>query len=978
MDLLDFKQGPAERIEEFVERVQDECWKKKVDFAYGFKVMVNGVREKEKIRDLGRAVCWEELKEMLERTRWVEQVMGSDKGNDTMATQRTPVTRRGPITCFKCGKEGHIATRCFGRVGMTADSGLQTKSIQVDCDTATLRVGILGRVYEALVDSGASRSLISQALVDRLKIRTRLCEEEKRCTLANNGFTMVREWCGLNLVIGEGEIYNEFFVLDCGPDSDNITLGRDFMRENKTEFVYMSKGPSHSCRIETSPDTTVCKKNHRVSYHVARKVEKEAEDLLSRGFIEPSESSWANPIRPVEKPNGKIRLCLDLRDLNRIVKSDNYSLPRITEILEGLKGKTFFSKIGLKDAFYSIEIIEEHRHKTAFMVGHKLYQWTRMPMGFKNTPSIFQRAIDKVLQGVVGIGCQVYVDDIVVFGETKEEHDRFLTEVLRRLRVNGFVINREKSKFGIEEIEYLGFVVSKDTRRPKMDPANPIEQYPRPTSPRELQRFLGLVNYYRTFINNCARVQEPLTRLCRKGVKFVWEEEQERAFAACKEALLGEKVLRLPDFRRRFVIYTDASDEALGAILSQEDDSGKEYVVQYASRTLTSAERKYSISEKECLGIVYAVEHFQYYVRGTRFKLITDHQALAFLQGKDFKNYRINRWYNRVMEYDFEIEYREGSKMGNVDPLSRILIGPNEEERGVQEKIREAHVLTGHHGRVATKEKLKEMADEAEPKIKDKDVERVLRGCDKCLRFNDKRQIRYVKVGARRPLEKVAADIMGPVQGKYVLNIIDYYSRFGRSYVIKGKDGTSVMKCIKKFFTEHGTPDTMITDNENIFLDKRLQMFFRSVGTDHHLTTPHKHTSNGRVERFNKAIGEIIKKLDGRLEVRVEKANEYYNNSYNNSWHSAIKNKPVNLLLGNEMNIGDSGMPEQEPSTEDFKVDGVVLMERHTVNRDKFGPRFEGKVMEILGNGTFKVMVDGVPRKRHYTQMKRLPMIGWM
>jgi hypothetical protein len=362
----------------------------------------------------------------------------------------------------------------------------------------------------------------------------------------------------------------------------------------------------------------------------------------------------------------------------------------------------------------------------------------------------------------------VFIDDIIVFGETTSEHDENLKRVLERLDKYGLKVNKSKFIHRQEEVEYLGHIISKEGIKPRYNGKYSIENYLRPKNLKEVQKFIGLVNYYRRFIRSCANLIEPISSLLKKGKKFEWGTEQEEAFNKARQELLNSKVLRLPDFAKKFILYTDASDIALGAILSQLDDFGNEYVVAYASRVLRPEEKKYSISEKECLGIIYGLEHFNYYLMCKSFDLVTDHKVLIFLNEKESRNARISRWYDKISEYDINIVYKKGSELQNVDALSRIEIKEKKELTEL-ELVEKAHEEVGHKGLYATKQRIKEIKGRM---VSDKKIKDYIKKCMKCVEQNDKRSRGYVFVETSEPLEKVGMDICGPIMGKYILCII--------------------------------------------------------------------------------------------------------------------------------------------------------------------------------------------------------------
>lgn len=284
-------------------------------------------------------------------------------------------------------------------------------------------------------------------------------------------------------------------------------------------------------------------------------------------------------------------------------------------MIYNLKEMSYFSKIDLKDGFFQVPLAEEDRFKTAFRFKHQLYEWNVMPMGFKNSPAIFQRVMDNALREEIGKCCFVYVDDILVFGRTEKEHDLGLERVLKQLERNKLEINKEKTILKIRETEFVGYNVKENEIRPIIDDKEAIENYCRPKNRHDVQSFVGLVNYYRKFIPNCSSLMEPITRLLSTKIDFKWEDEQEKVFIKVKKILLSEMVLNQPDYTKDFILETDACSYGLGAILSQDFKEGRKPVI-FISGKLKTEEVNYSISEKECLATLWAMEKLKYFLYG--------------------------------------------------------------------------------------------------------------------------------------------------------------------------------------------------------------------------------------------------------------------------------------------------------------------------------------------------------------------------
>ena len=468
------------------------------------------------------------------------------------------------------------------------------------------------------------------------------------------------------------------------------------------------------CSIDTIPGKVVCVKPYTVPKALEDRVLAEIEKLKEKKYIVESSSSWCNNMVPVTKPDGGIRITINFKMLNQLVQPDKYSLPKMNEFIHGLQGQKFFSKIDLKDGFFHIPVKKEHRHKTAFRVKNRLYEWNVMPQGFINSPAIFQRFMDKVLNGLIGKYCYVYVDDILIFGEDEKEHDLGFEKVLERLVDAGLKGNKEKMEYKVRKIRFLGHIIEKNKIHLAMDKEEAVKNLLPPKSKEEVQKFMGIVNYYRKFIEKCAEKSEELLKFLRNDLAFVWSDKEQKAFESLKQELLTPRVLRQPDFKKLFILDTDASNSGIGAVLSQNFDDG-EHPVIFLSRRLRNAELNYSISEKEMLAALWAMEQLHYYLYGRKFLLRTDHKALlAFNVRGEVKSRRIERWYYRLQTYTFEVVYRKGEEQGNADCLSRSytnnIAKENSETVTEEEKrriIRSFHQKLIHRGAKIRDEEIK-------------------------------------------------------------------------------------------------------------------------------------------------------------------------------------------------------------------------------------------------------------------------------
>ena len=313
------------------------------------------------------------------------------------------------------------------------------------------------------------------------------------------------------------------------------------------------------------------------------------------------------------------------------------------------------------------------REKTAFVTKQGLFEWLVMPFGLCNAPATFQRLMDEVLAELKFKCVVVYFDDIVIFSDSFEEHLIHLEQVFKKLTEANLQAKLSKSEFGLKEVGFLGFIIGADGMKPDPTTIQAVSDFRVPQSVKEVRSFIGLCSFYRTFIRGFAAIANPLHHLTKKDIEFVWSSDAQSAFTQLKKALTTAPILASPEFGKPFILTTDASKFALGAVLSQVQE-GKERAIRYASRSMNAAERNYSVTEKECLAIVWAIGMYRCYLLGTNFTIITDHKPLVQLPSLklDDPYGRLARWTLKLQHYNYNVVYKKGELNTNADALSRM------------------------------------------------------------------------------------------------------------------------------------------------------------------------------------------------------------------------------------------------------------------------------------------------------------------
>ena len=459
------------------------------------------------------------------------------------------------------------------------------------------------------------------------------------------------------------------------PDTDNQIL-RALLRSYHDVFsardtpIRVADGVPKAT-IETGSATPIRQNPYRLPFAKRKVVDDSVRDMLNDGIIRPSTSPWASPITLAPKKDGTTRFCVDYRKLNEVTRKDAYPLPHIQDVFDQLVGATVFSTLDLRSGYWQFPMAEESIAKTAFTCHLGLFEFVRMPFGLSNAPAIFQRTMNKVLSGLIGVCCMVYIDDIVIYSTSINEHMRHLDQVFQRLRSAGLQLKPSKCSFLKTEIELLGYTVSARGISPLPDKVSAIQNLIAPTDKTAVRSFLGMAGYYRQCIQGFATLAVPLQEAASPKKHFIWGPEQENSFQAIKKALTTAPILAHPDPTRPYILYTDASDKCIGAILVQRDNDGIERVIHYLSHTLSGAQLSWPTIEKEAYAVVYALKKLHAYLWGATFEIHTDHKPLLSLFLSEIKNTKIQRWAIQISEYGAPIKYHPGKLNVRADMLSR-------------------------------------------------------------------------------------------------------------------------------------------------------------------------------------------------------------------------------------------------------------------------------------------------------------------
>lgn len=428
-------------------------------------------------------------------------------------------------------------------------------------------------------------------------------------------------------------------------------------------------------KIRTRHENPIYTKSYRYPFKYKNEVDKQINEMLEQGIIRNSNSPYSAPIWIVPKKmdasgNQKFRLVVDYRKLNEITIADKFPIPNIDDILDKLGHAKYFTTLDLAKGFHQIEINHDDIPKTAFSTSSGHYEWLRMPFGLCNAPATFQRLMNTILAKYVGKICFVYLDDIIIFSSSLQEHIDSLRKIFKTLRDANLKVQLDKCEFLKHETEYLGHIISDKGVQPNPKKIEAVKMFPIPKTQHQIRQFLGLVGYYRKFIKSFSEIAKPLTNKLKLKAKVnINDPEYANAFKKLKTLLISHPILAYPNFNKEFVLTTDASNYAIGAVLSQDG-----HPICYASRTLNEHEINYATFEKELLAIVWGVGQNRVYLYGVRFTIQTDQRAISFLHNTKNENSRVLRWKIRLSEYDYKIEYLAGKENKVADALSRPIM----------------------------------------------------------------------------------------------------------------------------------------------------------------------------------------------------------------------------------------------------------------------------------------------------------------
>ena len=795
--------------------------------------------------------------------------------------------------CKKCHTPGHWARVCRGgrRIHPTSSSDGTTASLQLCHLSATapsclkvslIKVYIQGKEMEALIDTGSSHSFIKASVATELQLCMKNSTEtvslaSSKCKIQVRGHVLT----DISL---QGETYYgvRFGVIDnlCA----DVLIGVDFMVHNKLQTIILgSDSAGKETRLELllancnnvlaysksahNSDSRLfhylkpgCKpiaiKSRNYSYEDRQFIIDEVDRLLRNGIIEPSKSPWRAQVIVTREGRHKRRMVIDYsRTINIYTELDAYPLPRIDTMVNELSKYSYFSTLDLEDAYYQEEIPECDRPYTAFEANGRLFQFTKIPFGVTNGVSAFQRRVDHFIASNKLQDTFAYVDNWTVCGKTREEHDLNLSRLRDAATRHGYKFNQKKCVYAVKEISLLGYTVSQGEIRPDADRLKPLQELPVPRDLPSLRRAVGLFSYYSQWVSNFSQRIHPLVH----NKSFPMDDQAESAFEELKKEI-GKSTLYHIDEDKPFVIESDASDHAIAATLNQ---CGRP--LAFFSRSLRLCEQKHASVEKEALAIVEAVRKWRHFLYNKHFTLITDQRSVSFMfdtsKRSKIKNDKIERWRLELACFSYDIVYRAGKLNIPSDALSRIVCSSTFAVNRVISSTACASLFEYHdkmcHPGVT---RLFHFVRSRNLPFSIEDVKRVCRDCRVCCKIKPRylKRPKTVLVKATQPWERISIDFKGPIPSstpnKFMLTVVDEYSRFPFAFPCKQTDAKTVINCLSRLFSVFGMPMFVHSDRGSGFVSQVTRNWLHSQGVATSNSSPFHPTGNSQVERFNGVI----------------------------------------------------------------------------------------------------------------------------
>ena len=771
--------------------------------------------------------------------------------------------------CHNCTKKGHFAKMCRSQKMSTSSALSSTSHLGVlsasvsSVSKALIPITVNGQAICALFDTGSSESFLNKNILKRLKVETE----------QSNGIVSMASTCLTTPIVGccrvmlqyRGNKYPDFRMSVLPQLCSDAILGQDFMRLHQSVAVEFGgkRPPLLVCALKAlklespslfqnlTPDVRpVATKSRRYSAEDTAFIHSEIQRLLCDEIIEETNSPWRAQVLVTRNENHKKRLVIDYsQTINRFTLLDAYPLPTISDLVNKVAKHTVFSKLDLKSAYHQIKLKENEKQFTGFEADGRLFQFVRMPFGVTNGVAAFQRVMDRFIKDNKLVDTYAYLDDVTVCGKTKQEHDQNLERFMNAAEKSDLTLNLEKCKVGVTELDILGYIISNGEVKPDPSRTKALKEFPIPNDKKSLQRCVGMFAHYSRWIPNYSKKIQPLIQVR----VFPLTHDAIEAFQSLKLDV-EKSVLLAIDEQSPFTVETDASDFAIAATLSQNARP-----VAFYSRMLNNSEKRYPAIEKEACAVVEALRKWRHFLIGRHFTLVTDQKSISYMfnakHASKIKNDKIQRWRIELSCYNFDVFYRAGSDNTVADTFSRPLCSA-----ATRDDLQSLHSIMCHPGitRMLHFVKVKNLPYSIE---EIREITRRCRICSECKpQFARPDPAKLIK--STRPFERLNIDFKGPLpsvtRNKYILTIVDEYSRCPFVYPCANTSTQTVINCLTQLFSIFGMPAYIHSDRGSAFISEEMQSFLRQNGVSSSKSTPYNPRGNGQCERYNGVIWKTI------------------------------------------------------------------------------------------------------------------------
>lgn len=745
----------------------------------------------------------------------------------------------------------------------------------------------------------------------------------------------------------------------------------------------------YEARIDLVMDKYCSKRPYRCSVEDKKEIEEQIAKLLDKKLIEQSYSPFAAPVTMAFKKeeNKKSRLCIDFRDLNKIVIPQAQPFPLIDDLVIKTRNSTYFTTLDINSAFWSIPLRIEDKKKTAFVTQEGHYQWTCLPFGLKTSPAIFQRILSNILRKYKLNHFAVnYIDDILIYSKTFSEHINHLSQLLEAIKTEGFRLKFTKCTFASDKVKYLGHIIHNNTVQPLRDNLVSIKDFPLPKNPKNVRQFLGKINFYHEYIPKSAIILEPLHQLLRKNQKFIWSADCQKSFEKIKDLLCSQPILEIFDQHLPIIIYTDASLEGVGAVLKQTQPNGKNKPVAYFSKKLNQTQKKKKAIYLECLAIKEAIKYWQYWLIGKSFVVYSDHKPLENLNIKSRTDDELGDLTYYLSQYDFKIKYAPGKENIEADCLSRNPVLDSSENTDEQLKIvnmiklndivtdqKNNESIQNNKSSLITKNNIfykkirkrdKIILSEDFSKILIKNVHENMchlgvrqmqykintiytaknlttniklhcKSCETCIKNKTRGLNKFGLMSylgpASKPFQIVSIDTIGGFGGsrstkRYLHLLVDHFTRYAYIITSKTQNANDFVKLINNV-TDSDSIEILLTDQYPGINSKEFKRFLNEKSIQLIFTAVNAPFSNGLNERLNQTLVNKIRCKINENSKKVAWTTIAHNcvDKYNETEHTVTGFAPKYLLDGTDVSLLPNELKQNKTEDEWIRDRTIAL-----------------------------------------------------